>query len=293
MTLGESQDLSFDEIDALLQRAEQRLKDAQQLTKTAKSLQIPTLPKLHAGEIPKSYVHSEHGITRTDARSTISESQRKLSEQPRKIEDPVAVKERKKKKRTCYSYILRQQIYGKDDSNPNFPLTQFSVPSWRRAAQMRDLNIIIIVTLSALFCCLISSIFAWERVVANKIAAAATLESWYNLPRTDLTPELKRDLQLLNMRSVLDPKRMYKKQGKLKIPEYSQVGTVIEGSTEFFSARIDRKDRKRTFVEEVLAAEQESGKFKSKYEELQVRKKSGKKGFYKALKQKRKGFGKS
>jgi len=135
--------------------------------------------------------------------------------------------------------------------------------------------------------------FALGGSVTNKAAAAATLESWYNLPRTDLTPELKRDLQLLNMRSVLDPKRMYKKQGKLKIPEYSQVGTLIEGPAEFFSARVDRKDRKRTFVEEVLAAEQESGKFKSKYEELQVKKRSGKKGFYKALKQRRKGFGKS
>lgn len=94
------------------------------------------------------------------------------------------------------------------------------------------------------------------------------------------------------MRSVLDPKRMYKKQGKLKIPEHSQVGTLIEGPTEFYSARVEKRDRKRTFVEEVLAGEQESGRFKRKYEELQVKKRSGKKGYYKALKQKRRGFGK-
>jgi len=130
VTPGESQDLSFDEIDALLQRAEQRLKDAQQLTKTAKSLQIPNIPKLNAGEIPKSYVQSEHGIARTDARSTLSESQRKLSEQPRKIEDLVAVKERKKKKGTYFSFVLCQQPSRKDDSNPKTPLTQLSVPSW-------------------------------------------------------------------------------------------------------------------------------------------------------------------
>lgn len=94
------------------------------------------------------------------------------------------------------------------------------------------------------------------------------------------------------MRAVLDPKRMYKKQGKLKIPEYSQVGTLIEGPSEFFSARVEKKDRKRTFVEEVLAGEEQSGRFKKKYDEVQNRKRSGKKGFYKALKQRRKGFGK-
>ena len=36
---------------------------------------------------------------------------------------------------------------------------------------------------------------------------ATSGSEWYNLPRTSLTPELKRDLQLLKMRSVLDPKR--------------------------------------------------------------------------------------
>jgi Fcf2 pre-rRNA processing len=30
---------------------------------------------------------------------------------------------------------------------------------------------------------------------------------WFNLPKTVLTPQLKRDFQLLEMRSVLDPHR--------------------------------------------------------------------------------------
>lgn len=113
---------------------------------------------------------------------------------------------------------------------------------------------------------------------------------WYNLPKTEMTPALKRDLQLLKMRNVLDPHRHYKKDGgKMKAPEYSQVGTIIEGPTEFFSGRVENKQRKKTFVEEVLAGEQESGRFKRKYGELQNQKTSGKKAFYKALKEKRKG----
>jgi len=91
------------------------------------------------------------------------------------------------------------------------------------------------------------------------------------------------------MRNVLDPHRHYKKEnGKMQAPEYSQVGTILEGPTEFFTGRIENKKRKRTFVEEVLAGEQETGRFKRKYGELQDKKTSGKKAFYKALKAKRK-----
>lgn len=104
-----------------------------------------------------------------------------------------------------------------------------------------------------------------------------------------MTPELRRDLQLLKMRGVIDPKRHYKKDGKSDIPTYSAVGTIIEGPTEFYSARLQNKDRKRTFVEEVLAQESETGRFKKKYNEIQTTKASGKKAFYKALKAKRKG----
>ncbi|KAK2780879.1 hypothetical protein FQN53_000902 [Emmonsiellopsis sp. PD_33] len=113
---------------------------------------------------------------------------------------------------------------------------------------------------------------------------------WFNLPKTNMTPELKRDLQLLRMRSVLDPHRHYKKESsKAKAPEYSQVGTIIEGPTEFFSSRISKKDRKRTFVEETMASERESGRFQRKYNEIQVAKTSGKKAHYKSVQAKRSG----
>ena len=75
----------------------------------------------------------------------------------------------------------------------------------------------------------------------------------------------------------------------MEAPEYSQVGTIVEGATEFFTGRIENKKRKRTFVEEVLAGEQETGRFKKKYGEVQGKKTSGKKGFYKAVKAARQG----
>lgn len=74
----------------------------------------------------------------------------------------------------------------------------------------------------------------------------------------------------------------------MQAPEYSQMGTIIEGPTEFFSGRLENGKRKRTFVEEVLAGEQETKRFKKKYGELQEKKTSGKKSYYKKLQEQRK-----
>lgn len=106
---------------------------------------------------------------------------------------------------------------------------------------------------------------------------------WYNLPKTDLTPELKRDLQLIKMRNVLDPHRHYKKENsKAPPPPFSQVGTLVEGPTEFFSSRLTNRERKRTLADEILEGERSSGVFKRKYNEIQERKTSGKRGHYNA-----------
>jgi hypothetical protein len=80
---------------------------------------------------------------------------------------------------------------------------------------------------------------------------------------------------------------MYKKQGKFRVPEYSQVGVLVEGPTEFYSARLQNSQRKKTFVEDALAGEAETGRFKKKYNDVQMSKTSGKKAFYNALKAKR------
>lgn len=112
---------------------------------------------------------------------------------------------------------------------------------------------------------------------------------WFDLPKTVMTPQLKRDLQLIELRSVLDPHRHYKKtSGKNRVPAFSQVGTVIEGPTEWYSSRINKKDRAKTFVEEAMAGERETGRFKRKYDEIQGKKTSGRKSYYKTLMDKRK-----
>ena len=44
-------------------------------------------------------------------------------------------------------------------------------------------------------------------------------KGWYNLPKTEMTDEVKRDIQIIKMRSVLDPKRFYKR-GDKRISKY-------------------------------------------------------------------------
>jgi hypothetical protein len=107
---------------------------------------------------------------------------------------------------------------------------------------------------------------------------------WFNMPRTDLTPELKRDLQALRMRDVAAMGKQFFKKDSRKdfIPEYSQVGTIIAGATDGVNSRLTRKERKRTIVEEILAGDK-VGKLKSKYQEIQQQKSSGKKGHYKKV----------
>ncbi|KAF3317996.1 hypothetical protein TWF173_008739 [Orbilia oligospora] len=113
--------------------------------------------------------------------------------------------------------------------------------------------------------------------------------NWYNMPATAVTPEIKRDLQMIKLRNVLDRHKHFKGDDwKGKIPKYFQMGTVIEGPTEFYSARMNRKDRKKTIVDEILSSSGSKSRFKKKYEEIQARKRSGKKEFYKKVKDKRK-----
>ncbi|KAM7279168.1 hypothetical protein ACFE04_006302 [Oxalis oulophora] len=76
---------------------------------------------------------------------------------------------------------------------------------------------------------------------------------WFDMPAPTMTPELKRDLQLLKLRGAMDPKRFYKKGDKKTLPKYFQVGTVVESPLEFYSSRLSKKERKTTITEELLS----------------------------------------
>ncbi|KAG6395490.1 hypothetical protein SASPL_146135 [Salvia splendens] len=65
--------------------------------------------------------------------------------------------------------------------------------------------------------------------MARKQVKDTAGKNWFDMPAQTITPELKKDLQLL------------------------KVGTVIESASEFFSGRLTKKERKATLADELLA----------------------------------------
>jgi hypothetical protein len=62
----------------------------------------------------------------------------------------------------------------------------------------------------------------------------------------------------------------------------------VESPTDFFSARIKRKDRKGTIVQELLTDQKSRDYFKRKYNEIQEESVSGGKRWYKKMQERKK-----
>lgn len=114
-------------------------------------------------------------------------------------------------------------------------------------------------------------------------------DKWFNIKEPEITPSMRRDLTLIKQRGALDPKRHYKKD-KMEISKFFQMGTIIEGNTEFYSSRLSNKDRGNNLVEEILNDDDSKKYFKRKYSEIQQSKTSGGKAHYKKVRDKRKKF---
>ncbi|KAJ6763082.1 hypothetical protein OIU79_023763 [Salix purpurea] len=102
-------------------------------------------------------------------------------------------------------------------------------------------------------------------------------KDWFDMPAPNITPELKRDLQLLKLRSAIDPKRHYKRgDPKSKdLPKYFQVGTVVESATDFYSGRLTKKERKATIADELLSDQTFRAYRKRKVREIEEKNRPG------------------
>jgi len=90
---------------------------------------------------------------------------------------------------------------------------------------------------------------------SRQSSAPTAGKDWFNLSRPSaLTPELKSDLKLLSLRAYMDPKKFYKKESRKKkiVPTFFQVGTVIAGAQEFYSARLTNKQRTSHYADELI-----------------------------------------
>jgi len=105
-------------------------------------------------------------------------------------------------------------------------------------------------------------------------------KGWFNMRAPSPDSDAHKDMELIRMRGVLDPKRFFKNHDRKAAPKYFQMGTVMDEGTEFYGARLTKKQRKHTLVEELMADAQTRQYNKKKYAELQqkMRSKSKQKG---------------
>ena len=76
-------------------------------------------------------------------------------------------------------------------------------------------------------------------------------DGWFNMRPSAMTEELKTDLAVIRNRTYLDPKRFYKSSDKNH--KIIQMGTVVEGASEFYSSRLTKKQRRLNLTEELMA----------------------------------------
>ncbi|XP_026527614.1 deoxynucleotidyltransferase terminal-interacting protein 2 isoform X1 [Notechis scutatus] len=102
----------------------------------------------------------------------------------------------------------------------------------------------------------------------RKDRAKTTGDGWFGMKAPEITEELKNDLKALQMRAAIDPKRFYKKNDRKGLPKYFQVGTIMDSPADFYHARIPKKERKKTIVDELLADSEFRRYNKRKYQDI-------------------------
>ena len=108
------------------------------------------------------------------------------------------------------------------------------------------------------------------RKAAKAAAAASAGPQWFDMKAPAMTEEVKRDLKLLRLRGVADPKRFYKKADTGKLPTHFAMGTVVESAADFYSGRMVKGDRRQTVGEEMLADAHAASYRANKFAELQA-----------------------
>uniref|UniRef100_H2XUJ7 Fcf2 pre-rRNA processing C-terminal domain-containing protein n=2 Tax=Ciona intestinalis TaxID=7719 RepID=H2XUJ7_CIOIN len=63
-------------------------------------------------------------------------------------------------------------------------------------------------------------------------------KKWFNMKCPEITEEIRNDLKVLEMRSVLDPKRFYKHNDRKGTPKFFQMGKIMDNSADFYSSRV-------------------------------------------------------
>ena len=115
----------------------------------------------------------------------------------------------------------------------------------------------------------------------------AAAPGFFDFRSTELTEEVRHDLEVIKMRTFINPKKHYKGQDHKWAPKKFQVGTVIVPAHEYYSAGMSKKELRRGALEGFKRDTATGGYVKRKFLEVQQKKNSGGKKHYKAKMKKR------
>lgn len=96
--------------------------------------------------------------------------------------------------------------------------------------------------------------------------------AWYGMGAPEMTEELQRDLEVIQMRSAVDPKHFFKKNDHRKgagTPRYFQVAQVVDDRADLTGSRSTSSARKKRSLVDELMADAEFQKYnKRKFGEI-------------------------
>lgn len=96
-------------------------------------------------------------------------------------------------------------------------------------------------------------------------------KAWGNMPKQELTEEVKADLRAIQLRNFIYPNRFYKSTDLKKLPKYFQIGTVVADKNEPQNMRLTKKEQKGSIAEQFLREDNEKMFSKRKYEKVNDR----------------------
>jgi len=105
--------------------------------------------------------------------------------------------------------------------------------------------------------------------------------SHFDMTAPQVTPELKREIQALRLHTAMDPKRFLRGEAKrdsAKLPEFFQIGHVVDPGRRATTEATPAKLRKRGFLEALVEDTEARGYAKKKYAEVQRGTMSGRGG---------------
>merc|ERR1712110_294245 len=94
------------------------------------------------------------------------------------------------------------------------------------------------------------------------------MKGWYGMKKVEMTEDLKKDLQILQLRTQIDPKSHFKRNLIRKMPKFFQIGTVISGRDEGASYRIRRKGIQKSLLDEHIGYDRKVNHSRGQFLEL-------------------------